>query len=402
MEPFVALGLRLQARGHDICCAFPEQFRSLAEAHGLAFASLGSQFMELLDSADGRAAMGGASGWKKVMGTLRLAVRQKAANQELLLHQQAIVDDFVPEHILYNGKATYPMLWVLDHPGQATFISPVPYMHYVRGYSHVAFHRDLGPFLNQLSFRLADFGLITTLKMSRKWLGLPRRHPRAALRRVVQESPTIYTISPTLFPRPDYWPPQRQVLGFYASETTASYEPSPDLRVFLSRHPKILFISFGSMLNADPAGKTRLLLDILDRHQIPAIINTAAGGLQEPDDYERARLHFVRNVPYSWLFPRVSAVIHHGGSGTTHMGLRHGCPTLIVPHIVDQYAWAQIVHQQGAGPAGLPISKLRPRVLEARILDLWQNPAYPARAGAIAQAMVAEDFSDTLFRMIEG
>ena len=64
MEPFLALGQLLEAHGHNVRCAFPEQFRDLATQSGLAFASLGKKFIELLESDDGKAAMGGASGWK--------------------------------------------------------------------------------------------------------------------------------------------------------------------------------------------------------------------------------------------------------------------------------------------------------------------------------------------------
>ncbi len=37
----------------------------------------------------------------------------------------------------------------------------------------------------------------------------------------------------------------------------------------------------------------------------------------------------LESIPHDWLFPQVSAVIHHGGAGTTAAGLRAGVPTLI-------------------------------------------------------------------------
>ena len=108
MEPFLAIGEMLQDRGHQVICAFPEQFRSLAENSNLKFASLGSKFIELLDSDAGRAAMGGASGFKKFAGTLKLAMNQSDANKELVINQQKIVEQEQPDRILYNSKAVYP------------------------------------------------------------------------------------------------------------------------------------------------------------------------------------------------------------------------------------------------------------------------------------------------------
>lgn len=44
------------------------------------------------------------------------------------------------------------------------------------------------------------------------------------------------------------------------------------------------------------------------------------------------------NIPHDWLFAdgRVSAVCHHGGAGTTAIGLRNGLPTIVVPFFGDQ------------------------------------------------------------------
>ena len=61
MEPFLAIGGMLQEKGHHVICAFPDQFRPLAEEAGIEFASLGPKFIELLDSDLGKAALGGAA-----------------------------------------------------------------------------------------------------------------------------------------------------------------------------------------------------------------------------------------------------------------------------------------------------------------------------------------------------
>ncbi|MCB0636335.1 MAG: glycosyltransferase, partial [Lewinella sp.] len=241
MEPFVAIGALLRAQGHEVICAFPEQFRSLAEGAKLAFASTGTQFIELLDSEAGRAAMGGASGWKKVVGTLQLAVRQKAANQELLAKQRDIIEGEQPDRVLYNGKAVYPMIWGLRHEGQAIMISPVPYMHYVPGHAHVAFNGDHGPFLNRLTFALARFGLITTIRISLRWLGVKTGFSRQHISDFIQYGRAIYTISPTLFPRPDEWPDSLQVLGYHEKPGQPEWQPDATLTDFLAQHEKPLF-----------------------------------------------------------------------------------------------------------------------------------------------------------------
>jgi sterol 3beta-glucosyltransferase len=98
----------------------------------------------------------------------------------------------------------------------------------------------------------------------------------------------------------------------------------------------------------------------------------------------------------------VYGVIHHGGSGTTHLGLRHGCATMIIPHIIDQFVWNRIIAQNGAGPAGVRIGRVTTGNLEPRILELMHNHAFKRKAEQIAKQMAGEDFREELYRFITG
>jgi UDP:flavonoid glycosyltransferase YjiC (YdhE family) len=401
MEPMLALGQIVQEHGHQVICAFPDQFGVLAEEAGLGFASLGEKYIQLLDSDAGKKAMGGGgSGLERFAATLKLARNQTDANKQLVQRQYEIVQSERPARIVYNGKATYPVLWEVGHPGKTTLISPVPYMHYVRDHAHVAFNRNLGRFLNRQTYALANFGLVTTVRMSASWLGLGRKVTRKEINRALRTGKVIYTISPALFPRPDYWPEHMQVLGYHQRPKSVSWRPDEALASFLARHrdDRLLFITFGSMSNPRPAETTRIIVDILQRNNIPALINTAAGGLVRPDEYDPQLLHFVSQIPYDWILPRVYGAIHHGGSGTTHLALKYGCASLIVPHIIDQFVWDSIIAELGAGPTGVKIGKLSTRDLEPKILDLLRNRAYKERAGQLANEMAGEEFRDAVYR----
>ncbi|MEL6535199.1 MAG: nucleotide disphospho-sugar-binding domain-containing protein [Bacteroidota bacterium] len=401
MEPFLAIGELLKAQGHEVTCAFPEQFQNLAEQSGLAFASLGKKFIELLTSEAGQAAMGGATGWKKAKGMLQLIFRQKEANQELLFRQRDHHEATDPEIVLYSGKAVYPPLWKLKTGKKTIFINPVPYMHYSQGHAHMAFNGNYGAFLNRLTFALTDFGLAANILMSQKWLRWKPRYSRRQILQEIRQTPCIYTVSPTLHPQPADWPGHVKVLGHRERSLPSEWEPDEALRAFIARHPKILFVTFGSMANANPQKNTQVLLDLLQHHQIPAIINTAdGGGLRPPAGFQSQLVHFVRRIPYDWVFPQMHAVIHHGGSGTTHMAVKCGCASMAIPHILDQFAWNDIQATLGVGPKGIKINKLSLRTLEPRLLDLWNNPAYKQRAEQAAKQMAQEDFTAELLRVI--
>lgn len=401
MEPFLAIAELLREKGHQVVCGFPEQFGELAEVSGIPFASLGRKYIDLLESPDGKAALGGSGkGFRKFFAYIRLAARQTDANKELVHKQYELIRNEKPDRIIYNGKALIALLWELEHPGHTIFISQLPYMHYVKGHTHIVFNSNLGTFLNKLSFSLAGFGMVTTTMISKRWLNLPGKTNRKALFRILKEGRSVYTISPVLFARPVEWPKNLQVLGHHQPKLKQTWKPSPELSAFIEKHEKILFVTFGSMSNPEPELKTRTLLEILERNQIPAIINTAAGGLIKPAEYSRELLCFVSQIPYEWIFPKVYAVIHHGGSGTTHQALKHGCATMIIPHIIDQFVWNQIVSELGAGPKGVNIGKLSAGKLEPLLLDLYKNRDYKERAEQLGKQMRSEDLKDELYRYL--
>jgi len=87
-------------------------------------------------------------------------------------------------------------------------------------------------------------------------------------------------------------------------------------------------------------------------------------------------------MPHAKLFPRVAAVVHHGGSGTTAAALRAGAPQVIVPHIVDQYYFAHRLEKLGIAPAGIPIGKLTPERLARAIDATTALPAAPRTQAA--------------------
>jgi len=402
MEPFLAIGELLKEKGEQVICAFPEQFRSLVEDSNLDFASLGTKFIELLDSDIGKAALGGSgSGLHKFIATIKLAQNQTEVNKELINQQYKIVESENPDRIVYNGKAIYPIIWGMTNHSKNILVCPLPYMHYVRNHTHVAFNSNFGPF-NKLTYALADFGLIMTVGMSAKWLGIAGNITRKQIKTALSENKVIYTISPTLFSKPDYWGENLQVLGFHQRSKSTDWRPDEDLTSFLDKHKRnrVLLISFGSMTNPNPAEKTNVIIEILERNGIPAIINTASGGLIKPDRYDAELIHFVPKIPYDWIFPKIYGVIHHGGSGTTHMALKYGCATLIIPHIIDQFVWDKIIANIGAGPRGVKIGNISTKNLEPKILELVNDGAFKKKAEQVASQMNKENFREEICHSI--
>ena len=401
MEPFLSIGEILKKKDDRVICAFPEQFRNITEESKLEFASLGSKFIDMLDSDDGRAAMGASgSGLNKFFATVRLAKHQTDVNKELVNKQYELIESENPDRVVYNGKAIYPIIWELKNRGKTIFISPLPYMHYVKGHTRVAFNSNFGSILNKLSFSLAHFGMVTTVMITKKWLKITEKISRKEIRYILKYNKSIYTISPSLFSRPDNWNENLKVSGYHQREKIMHWQPDKNLTDYLEKHNKILFITFGSMVNPEPGKNTKIILDILERNKIPAIINTASGGLAKPDRFNSELIHFVSQIPYEWIFPKTYGVIHHGGSGTTHLALKNGCATMIIPHIIDQFVWNNIISDLGVGPKGIKIGKINTKNLEPKILDLLNNTDYKKKSEQIGNQMDKEDFKEELYNSI--
>ncbi|MEM9337457.1 MAG: glycosyltransferase [Bacteroidota bacterium] len=397
MEPFLAIGSILMRRGHKVSVAFPEQFKKLADDTGIPFYSLGPEFIELLDSDDGRVAMGGRFGIKKLMAIYRLATKQQHVQKTLVQKQQEVVTKVEPDLIVHHSKAMYPFIWEVLHPKRTVMISPVPYLHYVKGHSHLAFNRDFGPFINKLTYRLADWGLLTFAGKALKMLGITEV-TKGQIKNLIKKHKVIYTISPQLFQQPEEWGDNLRVLGYHERNKTSHWKPDKGLEDFLEAHKKLLLITFGSMNNLHPERNTQLLVDLVQKHRIPTLFNTSSGGLIPPETYDKELLHFVSDVPYDWIFQQVHAVVHHGGSGTTHTGLKYGCATLIIPHIIDQFVWNKLVAAKGCGPLGVSISKLSKRRIEEKLLDLWNNEAYKKQAEKVSHAWQSEAYESELVK----
>jgi len=91
------------------------------------------------------------------------------------------------------------------------------------------------------------------------------------------------------------------------------------------------------------------------------------------------------------LFPRMAAVVHHAGAGTTGAGLRAGVPAIAVPILVDQPFWADRLHRLGVAPPPLPLPELTADTLTGALRSCLDRPACRDRATALARRVRADD-----------
>ncbi|TQD72743.1 hypothetical protein C1H46_041711 [Malus baccata] len=139
----------------------------------------------------------------------------------------------------------------------------------------------------------------------------------------------------------------------------------------------------------EPEKMTDIILQALEITAQRGIINRGWGGLGNSVE-PRDSVYLVDNCPHDWLFKRCSAVVHHGGAGTTAAGLKAACPTTIIPFFGDQPFWGERVHARGVGPAPIPVEEFSlDKLVDA--IRFMLDPKVKECAVEIAKAMDNED-----------
>jgi sterol 3beta-glucosyltransferase len=201
--------------------------------------------------------------------------------------------------------------------------------------------------------------------------------------------PVLLAFSRHVLPPPPDWPESVRVTGYWFLNEGQSWHPPPGLLEFLSAGPPPVMVGFGSMAGRNPARTTRIVLDALMQSGQRGLIVTGWGGLGISNP--PAGVHAIEFAPYDWLLPRVAAVVHHGGAGTTAAGLHAGKPTVICPFVSDQPFWGKRVTALGVGPPPIPQRKLTAPKLARAIQQAVSDTAMRQRAAELGAQIRAED-----------
>jgi sterol 3beta-glucosyltransferase len=119
------------------------------------------------------------------------------------------------------------------------------------------------------------------------------------------------------------------------------------------------------------------------------VIATGWGGMSVMNDSKD--VFVLDSAPHDWLFPRMSAVVHHGGAGTTAEGLRAGVPAVIVPFTVDQPFWGNRVKALGTGTELIQARELATDKLAEAIERATSDPKMRRKAESVGRLIRSED-----------
>ncbi|WP_166870454.1 glycosyltransferase [Salinibacterium sp. ZJ450] len=385
IDPFAALAERLSVSGHVAVLSAPEPYRD-AVSSGVGFEPMATEMDRVM-----RAGMAELRGPAQA---LKLARQMSAAMRTSLHEQWEIAQRVRPTLIVAHPKALGG-LHIAERLGVPFVPSlPLPFLTPTNAFPIPFLARPLPWRLNRLTYQFNRFtalaygGMINRFRRER--LGLPRmsRLSDYLTTRGGDPAPVLYSFSRYVVPVPGDYPATAHVTGYWFRETTSTWEPPRDLLDFLQGSRPVVYVGFGSMgFGAKAEERGRVVLQALQQVGVRAVVATGWGALaaRSTDD-----IFVVKDVPHEWLFPRVDAVVHHGGSGTTAAGLRAGKPTLICPVLGDQPFWGRRIHELGTGPRPLHLRSATPAALARRILDLISREEYAAASTAIGEQIASE------------
>lgn len=199
---------------------------------------------------------------------------------------------------------------------------------------------------------------------------------------------TINGFSSQVVPPPADWGEHIHTTGYWLLDESG-WQPPADLETFLNAGEPPVFIGFGSMVTGDAAALTQTVIEGVHKSGHRAVLSSGWAGLGAAE--LPATIFHLGYTPYSWLFPRCAGVIHHGGSGTTGLGLRAGVPGMIVPFGADQPYWGKRLVELGVGINPIPIKRLTADNLAAAIQQLTSHAGLKQRAADLGQRLQTED-----------
>lgn len=392
VQPFIAIGKRLQDYGHRVRLATHSNFKEFVMTAGLEFFPLGGDPKVLagyMVKNKGFLPSGPSeipiqrNQIKEIINSLLPACKDPDIDSSIAFKADAIIANppaYGHIHVAEALKVPLHIFFTMPWTPTSEFPHPLSRVKQPAGY--------------RLSYQIVD---------SLIWLGIRDminevRKKKLKLRPVTYLSgsqgsdsdvPHGYIWSPHLVPKPKDWGPKVDVVGFCFLDLASNYQPPQELVKWLEAGEKPIYIGFGSLPVQEPEKMTQIIVEALETTGQRGIINKGWGGLgslAEPKD----SIYLLDNVPHDWLFLQCKAVVHHGGAGTTAAGLKAACPTTIIPFFGDQPFWGERVHARGVGPLPIPVEEFSlPKLVDA--IKFMLDPKVKERALELAKSMENED-----------
>jgi sterol 3beta-glucosyltransferase len=330
-QPFLLLGKALQESGCDVLLALPPSYEAEAKTNGLAFKSLRADFDAMLA---GQAGQNLKNTGRNPLAVLREGRRAMQDMGRLLVEDvwtlsQDTGASAIIGHIGLSActqaiavSQDIPVVHVTLQPFMPTGDFPHPLLPMRVSFGR-AYNRLTGNMVKRITWSVFGGEVKRLLEKRLHTRTFTWQDYTAALDKI----PIINAFSPAVIPFPADWQPNNHITGFWLPPSESEFQPSETLTPFLDAGSLPVFIGFGSVSDTASIGIALEALQIAGERGV--LVGFDVSNVTLPDTVIAAS-----SIPYEWLFPRVKAVVHHGGAGTTALALRAKRPILSRPQRV--------------------------------------------------------------------
>ena len=394
LHPYLAVGLGLMKRGHDVTVATAELYRGHVTREGMTFHPMRPNFDAMASNPEMvRRAFDPHRGAEFYVRELVLPfIEQTHAD---LLSACKGADLLLIQPTLFTAPIVAEMLglkWlsVFLAPGSLfsaydpPLLPPVPWLHRLRG---------LGPWPQRTSFaamKIFTRGWTRSVDEIRRRERAQYTSKCALYDDLLSPYGTLAWYSEVLGAKQVDWPDPSRVTGFpyYVPASTAD-SMSPALEEFLSSGDAPVVFTLGSSAVVDPGDFFQQSLDAIQRigRRAVLLVGKQVSCAQLPSN---PGIFIAEYAPYSELFPRCAAVVHQGGIGTLACALHAGVPSLIVPRGLDQPDNAFRARRIGVARV-LPRWRYSGARAASHLRALLDSPQYSVSAQATADRIRREN-----------
>ena len=400
VQPYVALGVDLQAAGHRVKIATHEMFRKLIETHDLEYSPVTGNVKEAIQGGDVREKLDKKRNTLAFFNAIRNAAEplvEEALKQNIAACQNT-------DHVLVTPITLYMAFLIcrkLDLPMTLCSVNPAGP---TREYPNLMMP-EIPSWLPRSGKNL--YNAVSHLLVGKIAWHVQRPLLNKAWKNIFNESlpvgepvskffnkkpPLILNAySEHVLPRPKDWIDCMQVTGYWYLKNQELFTAPKELTDFMNAGEPPVYIGFGSM-NSSKIKSGKIMQIIAG-----ALKLSGQRAVVLRDDPEKNILenhdavYLTDHIPFDWLFPKMKAIVHHGGAGTCGDSFRSGVPTVLTPLISDQRFWAARVEQLGVGPKPIPWNGLTAQNLASSIKCAIQDKKMQQNAQELCQRINSED-----------
>ncbi|WFR55589.1 glycosyltransferase [Anaerocolumna sp. AGMB13025] len=360
VRPLLALAIELQHAGHEVILCAPPNEKTWISTYGLNFCSSGCDINGLIGNLNG------------YMGhPVRMLKAVKNTLHDIIGGQFELENNIKDVDLIVGSGEPFAVPSIAEKYGiPFVFLNLVTQFMPSSNYPPTVIPwQNLPKWVNKILWHIVNsfinLSLVGIINEQRKKLEL--KPIKDIYDHILDSFKTcIIAVNEALDKVPEYKFNYIQT-GLWHVPEVKEEEMDPGLIEFLKSGPPPVYIGFGSMSDPNPKETSKIIEETINTLGVRAIISKGWADLCP--NVDMTNTYMIGYVPHYKLFPKVAAVVHHGGAGTVYTAAWAGVPQVLIPHMLDHYYQGALLYKKHLIPKAVSRSKLTSKKLAAAIKE---------------------------------